>query len=77
MTMLEKAARAVQEATSGELSDCQNLRIVRSVLLAVREPDKPLWLAGMAGTNGLRNEITPETVSASFTAMIDAILEEE
>ena len=32
---LERAARAVQDATSGELTEGQNLRIARAVLMAV------------------------------------------
>lgn len=40
---LERAARAVADATAGELTEGQNIRIARAVLMAVREPDASIW----------------------------------
>jgi hypothetical protein len=40
---LERAARAVQDATAGELSDGQNVRIARAVLMAVRDWSLEHW----------------------------------
>lgn len=83
---LEKAARACGEADGFDWDEFrpdpalrEELRNeyraqARAVLLAVRDPDKALWLSGMHGTSGLRNEIAPDTVSAAWRAMIDAIL---
>lgn len=76
-TMLEKAARAAQDVTAGELTDGQNLRIARAVLMAVRESgqemrkvsdDMRIWEHGLW---------TDASSSETFTAMIDAILGQE
>lgn len=82
-TMMEKAARAVCEVT--ELFGREK-EVIRAALQAIREPDQAALDAGMAAEapgQGTMEEILrydnrgDDSLSASFTAIIDAILEEK
>ena len=92
-TTLEKAARAAHEEQRGagfDLYDsCGFLEqqkwrdIARAVLMAVREPDDKMQDAGgriaedEALAWGGKHPIDPGSVGLAFTAMIDAILNEQ
>lgn len=72
---LERAARAVRDATSGELTDGQNLRIARAVLMAVREPDEKLVEAMNASAAfHVCLEHHAQTDARMWRAGVDAIL---
>lgn len=76
-TMLERAARAVDDETYGELTDLRCAAIARAVLVAVREPDRKLSCIGAeaADDGGRYEQPMPGQCYDAFTAMIDAILE--
>lgn len=82
MTALERAARAA--ALANEDEGCFDAisaytPIVRAVLMAVREPDRKLSYIGAeyADDGGRYEQPMPCQCAAAFTAMIDAILNEE
>ena len=81
MTGLEKAARAVDDATSGELTESRCLTIARAVLLAIREPDDEMRRSGwkvLREKNDFqfrRGNSLAGVEAPVFTAMIDAILD--
>lgn len=77
-TMLEKAARAAGEAVSVVLCTSDKIAVARAVLMAVKEPDDAVEEAGNVALsiNGL-DSVEGDDSSVCFTAMIDAILNED
>lgn len=81
MTMLEKAARAVvdTELLSGGCPDKMEaaLEVARAVLMAVREPELNAVMEAQDAVDEAHDvSLSVFSVSESFTAMIDAILNE-
>lgn len=82
MTALERAARAVNDAEaqwSLEPTGTRSEMIARTVLMAVREPSSHSCIAGGIAMCEAREtaETSVDEASATFIAMIDAILNEK
>lgn len=78
-TMLEKATMAAIDAADGPPGDLDWPAIIRAALLAIREPSDAV-LKTMRDTvpmGGMEAEYVDEDAGPCWTALIDAILNEE
>lgn len=74
---LERAERAVEDATFNELMPGQALIVARAVLMAVREPDEAMVEAYETDEEWFDHPVECYLNLKRYTAMIDAILNDE